>query len=146
MNERVAIPLFGSEIAPRFGFAQRFLLADLEEGCVRDRLEIDVSRLGWHRRLVLLEEQGVTLLLVGGFNRRFLPYAESLGVSVSWGHTGPVDALLEQLCRGALEPVRAHAGPGATGLGPCAGRGPGRGGGRGRGRRGSGARRGCGRK
>jgi predicted Fe-Mo cluster-binding NifX family protein len=99
---RVAIPLFGSEVAPRFCFARRMLLVELADGAVASRQEHDVANCGWQARLRLLSTERVSLLLCGGFNRRYLSLAEALGIFVSWGHVGPVEPLLEQLCRGTL--------------------------------------------
>jgi predicted Fe-Mo cluster-binding NifX family protein len=112
---RVAIPLFGGEVAPRFCFARRMLLVELADGAVASRQDHDVADCGWQARLRLLSAERVSLLLCGGFNRQYLSLAEALGIFVSWGHVGPVEPLLEQLCGGTL-PQPAN---------PC-GRSPGR--------------------
>ncbi len=129
--KRVAIPLYGNEVAPRFCFARHMLLAEVAEDEVASRRTMDVSDSGWRARLAMLNDERVSLLLCGGFNRRYLTLAEGFGIFVSWGHAGPADPLLAQLCAGTLPRPTVHCGhnPGRRrGRGP--GRGPGRGSGR----------------
>jgi hypothetical protein len=126
----VAIPLYGGEIAPRFCFARRMLLANIMDDAVADRRHVDVSDSSWRARLALLNNERVSLLLCGGFNRRYLTLAEGFGIFVSWGHAGPVEPLLTQLCAGTLP--RPTVGCART---PGRGRGRSQGQGQGRGRR-----------
>jgi predicted Fe-Mo cluster-binding NifX family protein len=121
----VAIPLFTDEVAPRFCFARWILLAELADGAVTQRKKLDVQGFGWLRRLSLLSERQVKMLVCGGFNRRYLPFTEALGIFVSWGHTGPVESVIERLCAGdpLLTPTENQPDPGC---GPRQGRGQGR--------------------
>jgi hypothetical protein len=117
VQERVAIPLFGTEVAPRFRFAGRMLLADVEDGVLVAQRILPVAELGWRARLSMLTRERVTLLVCGGFHRRYLPYLQGQGIRVSWGHTGPTGPLLDRACRGEVEnvPVRdlePRGGPG----------------------------------
>ena len=144
MSLRVAIPLFGAEVAPRFGFSRSLLLADIAEGEVTRRHQVDVTDLCWSERLTLMARQQVRLLVCGGFNRRFLPFAGRLGIQVSWGHCGDVDEVLGGLCSDlqGQDPERRlmmpnQDGTGPRGEGPGTGQGFGRcGGGRGQGHQG----------
>ncbi len=111
-DKKVAIPLFHGEVAPRFCFARMMLLANITDGEVTGREQLDVSDCGWRVRLTMLADRQVTLLLCGGFNRRYLGLAEGLGMFVSWGHVGAVDPLLEQLCSGTLPRPTIHCGQG----------------------------------
>jgi predicted Fe-Mo cluster-binding NifX family protein len=122
--QRVAIPLFDGEVAPRFCFARWMLLAEIEDGAVVDREQINVHSFGWRGRLALLSQRRVTVLICGGFNRRYLPLAEAMGIFVSWGHTGPVEPVLEKVCAGDLS---LAAVPAAPDHGRGRGRGPRRG-------------------
>ena len=135
--QRVAIPLFNDEVAPRFCFARRMLVAEVVDGATTQREQIDVADFGWRGRLALLSQRQVTVLLCGGFNRRYLHIAEALGIFVSWGHTGPVEPLLDKLCAGdfslAAVPMAPDRGRG-QGRGKGQGRGQGQGQGRGQGR------------
>lgn len=102
---RVAVPLFGQEVAPRFGYADNFLIAELKDGkvvCVDDiRLEFS----DWHLRLEQLHKRGVDTILCGGFNRFYLPFAKILKIDVIAGLSGDADQLVEAFARGEEMPT-----------------------------------------
>ncbi len=122
----IAIPLFSDEVAPRFCFARWMLLIEVEDGAVIEREQLDVEGFGWGGRLYLLSQRQVTMLVCGGFNRRYLHLAEALGIFVSWGHTGPVEPMIKKLCAGDLPLAPKENIPG-SGCGLRQGRGRGRG-------------------
>ncbi len=93
----IAMPLFGVEIAPRFCFTSQMLIVSLEGGREIQRDTIDVVGLQWWERLNLLTEHSAKMLICGGFNRRFLPYAKERGLQVCWGYYGPADEILTKL-------------------------------------------------
>ena len=128
---KVAVPLFGSAVAPRFGFANEFLVAEVVNREVTRTERVSIAALEWHGRLAALQGHGITVLLCGGFNRRFDPLAESLGIEVIAGLAGEADATVAAYARGEELPVlfrcRLRRRDGS-------GRGRGRGQGRGRGR------------
>lgn len=43
---RLAIPIFGSRVSPRFDCSQKILLVDVQDGAVVNKNEVDASR--WH--------------------------------------------------------------------------------------------------
>jgi predicted Fe-Mo cluster-binding NifX family protein len=100
MAQSIAIPVFGEEIAPRFCFAANLMFVDVEEGAVVRRERLDVRDLGWGERLELIAARGAKILVCGGFNRRYLPLATALGISVRWGHCGVVEAVIAELLEG----------------------------------------------
>ena len=99
---RIAIPVFETDVAPRFCFARRFLIADVEDDEVVSRSYIDMGETGWRSRLTLLARQGVSHLLCGGFNRTYMQFTQGLGILVSWGLVGAVEQVLERFCRGEI--------------------------------------------
>ncbi|MBW2529685.1 MAG: hypothetical protein JRI23_36250 [Deltaproteobacteria bacterium] len=140
MNEaRVAVPLFGEEVAPRFCSADRVLLADVLGRSVGPLHRISLGDASWAHRLAELAAAGVTVLLCGGFNRRFHPLAERHGIEVIWGLFGSAERLVHAYADGALDGFRLALGPARSceppvGHAPSLGRG-GRRTGSGRGRR-----------
>ena len=132
----VAVPLFGSDVAPRFCFADRLLLAKVEDGAVEIVGPVALASASWTERLQALAGRGVDVVLCGGFNARMLPYARGLGLRVYWGLTGDAEALIRRLAAGELEDHLARVGCRRGGGGGR--RGPGRG--RGRWRKGPGRR------
>ncbi|MBW2257100.1 MAG: NifB/NifX family molybdenum-iron cluster-binding protein [Deltaproteobacteria bacterium] len=109
---RVALPLIGEDIAPRFCSADHVLVADLEAGAVTTRQVVGVSSVGLPKRLSLLADLGVGWLVCGGFNRRFLPMASAMGIRVTWGLWGSAEAALKTLSMGGTPQPPARQGPG----------------------------------
>jgi hypothetical protein len=129
---RIGVPLFGSDVAPRFCAADRLLLVETDGATVLSESEVSLGDGHIPRRLAEVRALGVERLLCGGFNRRFLPLAAALGVRVRWGLTGDARAAIRDCLAGTPggtdPPPEACLGPG-----PWRGRRAGRGGGWGRG-------------
>ncbi len=129
----VAVPLFEYDVAPRFGFADTFLIAEIaEKQVVREDQVVTVTG-GWANRLGKLRDLDVKVLLCGGFNRAFVPLAENLGITVLAGLTGNAHQLVEAFARGEAMPTFSCDGMG-KGRRAGQGRGSNRGYGRKRGR------------
>jgi predicted Fe-Mo cluster-binding NifX family protein len=97
---KVAVPLFGKDVAPRFRYADRFLVAEIaeEQVVVVDHIDLDFA--GWPFRLGFLRDLGVDVILCGGFNRCFTPLAESLGVRILTDLNGVAEKVVEAFARG----------------------------------------------
>ena len=120
---RIAVALCEEDVAPRFCSADRILVAEIEDGSVIHRQIVSVGRFDFSYRLSHLAKLGVDRLLCGGFNRRFLPMAEALGIQVTWGLWGNAESALDLVASGSTPPAIGRRGRG---------RGRGRGGGRSR--------------
>ncbi|MBN2525782.1 MAG: hypothetical protein JXR76_05260 [Deltaproteobacteria bacterium] len=103
---KVAVPLFGSDVAPRFGEADRFLVAESYHGTVRSREVVEMDRIGdWMFRLSELEMLGVKVLLCCGFNRYYWPLAIERGIRVITGATGDAQTLVNAFVHGEKLPL-----------------------------------------
>ena len=100
----VAIPIFQGNIAPRFGFASQFLFATVENRHVKTRAFIYLEHPDFLRRLEEIQSHGVHTLLCGGFNRRYLPIANKMGLTVISGLYGEGEAVLNAYAAGAPLP------------------------------------------
>jgi predicted Fe-Mo cluster-binding NifX family protein len=90
----LAIPVSGDEIAPRFNSANWFLIVDMDRGNTHAPKTFFLPDISWSCRLQQLSEVGVTVLLCGGFNRRFLPFAKCLGIRVLPGYRGTSENII----------------------------------------------------
>jgi predicted Fe-Mo cluster-binding NifX family protein len=99
----LAVPIHGDDVAPRFCSADQFLIAELDGGRVR-RLAIPDE--AWPTHLERLSAAGVSVLLCGGFNSRFLPLAEGLGIRVISGLAGEAEQLIDAFARDEIERYR----------------------------------------
>ncbi len=102
---RVAVPLFGQDVAPRFGYADGFLIAEIADEQVIRADQIATVTDGWMNRLGELRDLGVEVLLCGGFNRAFVPLAEDLGINVLVGLIGNARQVVKAFARGEAMPT-----------------------------------------
>ena len=102
----LAVPLLGNDVAPRFCSADRFLIAELDGGRVHQIRRLTIPELNWSQCLERLSAAGVGVLLCGGFNHRFLPLAEGLGIRVISGLAGEAEQLIDAFARGEIEQYR----------------------------------------
>lgn len=100
---RIALPLFGSDIAPRFCFAREMLVVDLVEGKETSRRHVMFGHEYGPQRIRTLSEYGVKVILCSGFNRHFLPLAQESGIEVVWGLQGDIEDLIERFLSGKLK-------------------------------------------
>ena len=102
----LAVPLHGEDVAPRFCSANQFLIAELNHGQVCSVRRLTLSEEAWSKRLERLSAAGVSVLLCGGFNRRFLPVAEGLGIRVISGLAGEAERLIDAFLRDEIDQYR----------------------------------------
>jgi len=102
----LGVPLHGDDVAPRFCSADQFLIAELDGGRVHRVRRLSIPEEEWSERLGRLAAAGVRVLLCGGFNRSFLPLAESFGIRVIFGLAGEAERLIDAFLRNELERYR----------------------------------------
>lgn len=95
----VAAPLFGNSVAPRFGFADEFLIAHVSNNRVEKTEKIVISDQGWLNRLSKLKGMGVDVLICSGFNRVFFPLAKRMGIHVFTEFDGDAHTAIEKFTR-----------------------------------------------
>ncbi len=102
----LGVPLHGDDVAPRFCSADRFMIAELDGDRVRRVRRLSIPEEAWSERLERLSAAGVRVLLCGGFNRSFLPLAESFGIRVISGLAGEAERLIDAFLRDEIERYR----------------------------------------
>ena len=121
---KVAIPLFGSRVSPRFDCGQVLLVAEVADGSVGPPARVPDPAVNSLQRIARLRELGVDTVVCGAITGFVLRHLAANGIQVfPWIFCEASEAL-DALARGELTTAPA---PGA-----------GRGRGRGRGRRGMG--------
>lgn len=113
----VAIPVFGSRVAPRLDCANRFRLVTLDEGGPAATSLVDVPCGRPAERFRLLSESGAEVLICGGIDRHSLEQAGHHGIRVIDWVTGEADDALTCFVEGRLQ-SRVMLAPG----GGCRGR------------------------
>lgn len=101
---KVAIPLFGSRISPRFDFCQEMLIATIEDGIIIDRNTVSISSLTPLQRIAELCNRHVETVICGGINGLIHNHLKNNGISVIYDVIGEADQALNQYIARRLEP------------------------------------------
>jgi len=101
---RVAIPLFGSRVAPRSLTARTMVLGEVSRGAVLSRRTLALEIEEEDDLAERLEDLGAELLVCGGIRREFRECLEERGVHVIENVAGEADEILEALVAGRLAP------------------------------------------
>jgi predicted Fe-Mo cluster-binding NifX family protein len=102
----LGVPLYGDDVAPRFCSADQFMIAELDGGRVRRVRRLSIPEEACSERFERLSAAGVRVLLCGGFNRSFLPLAESFGIRVIFGLVGEAERLVDAFLHNEIERYR----------------------------------------
>jgi predicted Fe-Mo cluster-binding NifX family protein len=102
----LGVPLYGDDVAPRFCSADQFMIAELDGDRVRRVRRLSIPEEACSERFERLSAAGVRVLLCGGFNRSFLPLAESFGIRVIFGLAGEAERLIDAFLRDEIERYR----------------------------------------
>ncbi len=105
---KIAIPLFGSRISPRFDCAQKFLLSIVKNDAVIERHELPADGLPADGlpalvRVGKLLELGVDTMICGGIDRFSDQKLRRHGIKIYAWVTGEVEDALNCFLRGELE-------------------------------------------
>ena len=101
---KVAVPLFGSRVSPRFDCAQIVLVLTVDAGDGEQRQELVASSWAPHERINRLTELGVETVICGGIDWWSAQSLQAAGITVYHSITGEVDQALASLKRGELVP------------------------------------------
>ena len=126
---KVAIPLFGTRVSPRFDCGAVLLVAEVSDGSVGPPVQVPDAAANSLQRIARLRELGVDTVVCGAITGFVLRHLAANGIQVFPWIFCEVSEALDALAHGKLAS--------RPGLGTALGRGRGRG----RGRRGRGGRR-----
>jgi predicted Fe-Mo cluster-binding NifX family protein len=99
---KVAIPLFGSRVSPRFGCESEILIVDVEEHQEINRQKLSTVGLGVPQRMSLLSSLSVDTLICGGIDTFCLRSLSAKGFRVIPGVIGEADEALRYFLSGKL--------------------------------------------
>ncbi len=101
---KVAIPIFGSRVSPRFDFAPSLLLCTLREGKIVDREQIPLMSWTPWQRVEKLKEMRVKALICGGIDGHSAQLLKDGKIQVISWVCGGVEEALSCYLRGELVP------------------------------------------
>ncbi len=100
---KVAIPKFNSRVSPRFEFAPKVLVATVDDGKVVDREEYSLKGFDPMRKIALLREEGVNVLICGGISIFFVRLLMGNGIEVISMVSGEAEEVLNHFVNGNLD-------------------------------------------
>lgn len=118
---KVAVPLFGEDVSPRFGCSAHILIATIDESGIHAEGIRDITGLATWQLPEFLASLDVTKVICGGMHWRFQEEMQRRGIDVIWGVIGPAADALAALQSGSLQKdqflCRGRFGPGGWGRG-----------------------------
>jgi len=115
MSKKIAIPIFGARIAPRFDCAPWLLLVTIENGRVVDRVEVSWRDCSTWQRIEHIQGAGAHTLVCGAIDGNSARLLAHQRIQLIPWVAGEVEQVLEAFLKGRLE-------AGTTFLPPCRGR------------------------
>jgi len=102
---KIAIPLFGTRISPRFDHTQRFLLVRAENGNVIERQEIPAEGLTLQKSVNKLIELGIDTMICDDIERGSVQQLNLNRITLYSWVSGEADDALHCFLKGILEAV-----------------------------------------
>jgi uncharacterized metal-binding protein/predicted Fe-Mo cluster-binding NifX family protein len=99
---RIAIPAFGTRVAPNFTHSDRLLVGRVNAGRVVGVAALETGDLTEDERLDLLEEHRVSMLACGGIDHELVVELRCRGIEVINNVAGETEHVLEHAARGQL--------------------------------------------
>lgn len=98
------MPLFGTRVSPRFGFAAEMLVAEVEGGSAGAIRKLSTAGMSAQQIVGLLAAQGVETIICSGINGFCHSIAAARGIQVIPGVIGEAEDALEAFAAGRLKP------------------------------------------
>ncbi|MCX5906215.1 MAG: dinitrogenase iron-molybdenum cofactor biosynthesis protein [Deltaproteobacteria bacterium] len=100
---KIAIPLFGPRISPRFDCAPLFLLVTVENGDIVERSEISLQFWNPWQRVEAIKDLGIRALICGGIDEESARMLRRHRIRVIPWVAGEVEETLRTYLKGELE-------------------------------------------
>jgi predicted Fe-Mo cluster-binding NifX family protein len=101
---KVAIPIFGSRISPRFDFSPEIWIVEVERGELVSQEKFPMSHLNLPQRLEQISSNGVDKLICGGIDPFSRNQLGSRGIDVVQDVIGDAEIVIDLFMRGRLRP------------------------------------------
>lgn len=101
---KVAIPIFGPRVSPRFDFAPALLILTLENGKIVERAELPLSTWNIWQRVEKMKELQVHTLICGGIDGNSERMLKSQQIEVIPWVAGEAEKALHFFLKGKLQP------------------------------------------
>jgi len=104
MDMKIAIPLFGNRISPRFDFSPEIWIITVENGEFINQERLPMANLNLRQRLEQITSNGVDKVICGGIDDFSLNQLGCRGIDVVQDVMGEAEAAFELFMKGWLRP------------------------------------------
>jgi len=104
MDMKIAIPIFGNRISPRFDFSPEMWIITVENGELVNQEKLPMTNLNLPQRLDQLTSMGVNQLICGGIDGFSLNQLGTKGIDVVEDVMGEAEVAFHLFIRGRLRP------------------------------------------
>jgi predicted Fe-Mo cluster-binding NifX family protein len=101
---KIAIPLFGNRISPRFDFSPEMWIIEVERGEVLSKEKLYLANLNLPQRLEQVTSSGVDKVICGGIDGFSRNQLGSKGIDVVQDVIGEAETAFDLFMRGRLRP------------------------------------------
>ena len=115
---KIAIPIFGNRISPRFDFSPEIWVIEVERGKVVKQGRLITINLSLPQRLEQITSNGVNKVICGGIDDLSRNQLGSRGIDVVQDVIGDADIVFNLFMRGKLRPGFCCEGRGGRGFCP----------------------------
>ena len=99
---RIAIPLFGKRVAPRWFYSDKTMLAQITDEQVVSRKIVETMGMSEEERLSQIVDLGIDVFICGAIEQEFIEMANSYGIEVIQDVAAEVEEILSALQGGYL--------------------------------------------
>ena len=101
---KIAIPIFGNRVSPRFDFSPEMWIVKVERGEVVEQEKLSTASLNLPQRLEQITSNEVDKLICGGIDSFSLSQLGSRGIDVLQDVIGDAEIVIDLFMRGGLRP------------------------------------------
>ena len=101
---KIAIPIFGNRISPRFDFSPEMWIVEVERGEVLRQEKLPTANLNLPQRLEQITSNGVDKVICGGIDGFCQNQLGSRGIDVVQDVIGDADIVFDLFMKGRLRP------------------------------------------
>ncbi len=100
---KIAIPIHGNRVMPRFGCTRTIIIATVENGRSVAHKRIAILPRNWIALPEILISEGVSVMICGGIHPRFQNFIEARNIRLIWGIVGEWQEVLQAYLQGTLQ-------------------------------------------
>jgi predicted Fe-Mo cluster-binding NifX family protein len=108
-HEMVALPVYKDRISPLLDVAKKFVVYEIDEGEIRQKITINIHTDDEPVRIEKLKDIGVSVIISGAVSDFMSGIIREKGINlISWTN-GPVDDIIESYLKGMLKPFNNNS-------------------------------------